>query len=82
MMIDVHMKDGHTVFRLRKRGMLVDLVQRDPTKIEADQGLACWVRWHPENEFVPCRMMNINKSSIAFTREVAGVERAEFEAAR
>ena len=39
MMIDVHMKDGRTVFRLRKRGLLVDLIKRKVIRRRAE-GLA------------------------------------------
>lgn len=82
MMVDVYMKDGRTVFRLRKRGLVIDLCKRDPLKLDEDQSLDCWVRWNPGDGFVPCRLMNINKNSIAFTREVSGIERVNFEAAQ
>ena len=82
MMIDVHMKDGRTVFRLRKRGLLVDLIKRKVVEVEEQQSLSCWVRWHTEGEFEPIRLTTINSNSIAFTREVSGEERAEFEASR
>lgn len=82
MMVDVHIKDGRTVFRFRKRGLLIDLCNRDPLKLDETQTLACWVRWNPGDDFVPCRLANVNKNSIAFTREVIASEREEFEAAR
>lgn len=78
-MVDAHMKDGRTVFRFSKRGKLIDLCKRDPFKLDEDQSLACWVRWNPGDDFVHCRLTNVNKSSIAFTREIFGEERAEFE---
>ena len=82
MMIDVHMKDGRTVFRFAKRGKMIELCKRDPLKIDEEESLACWVRWNPGDDFQPCRLNYVNKHSIAFTSVVPGYEQEAFQASR
>lgn len=79
MMIDVHLADGRTIFRLKKRGHFIDLIGRDLTALDSTSAQSCWVRWYPEEEFVPCRIMSVRKQSVAFTREIVGEERQEFD---
>jgi len=81
MMIDVHMADGRTIFRFKTRGHLVDLVGRKLDELDGTRAVACWVSWHPGDEFVPCRILSIRRNSVSFTREVVGAEREAFDLA-
>lgn len=80
MMIDVHIADGRTVFRFRNRSQFIDLLGRDLGQLGSNRAVDAWVRWHPEEDFVPSRIVSIRKHSVSFTREVTGEERQEFEA--
>ena len=79
-MIDVHMADGRTVFRLRSRERFINLLNVDLTALDESRALFCWVRWHPDEEFVPTHILSIRKASVAFTRRISGEERVKFEA--
>lgn len=82
MMIDAHIADGRTTFRFKSRGQFIDLIGRNLGKFgefDTVQGVKCWVRWHREDDFVPCKLHSIRAGSVAFTRAVEGQERADFE---
>lgn len=80
MMIDVHMTDGRTVFRVKSRGNFIDLIGRKVSELDSNRAISCWVRWHPQDDFVPCRIMSVRSNSVSFTREIVGEERQEFDA--
>lgn len=79
MMIDVHMADGRTTFRFKSRGQFIDLISRNLSKLDENRAVACWVRWHAEEEFIPCRIMSVRANSVAYTQAVFGDERDAFD---
>jgi hypothetical protein len=79
MMVDVHMADGRTVFRFKSRSQFIDLLSRNLDALDEAKAVACWVRWHPQDEFMFCRIMSVRKHSVAFTRAVTGEERDAFD---
>lgn len=80
MIVDVHMADGRTVFRFKSRSQFIDLLSRDLDALDEAKAVACWVRWHPQDDFLPCRIMSVRKHSVSFTRAVVGDEKAAFDA--
>jgi len=79
MMIDAHIADGRTVFRFKTRGNMISLINRNLAELESEGAVKCWVRWHPGDDFVPCRVMSLRGNSVSFTREVVGEERQAFD---
>jgi hypothetical protein len=82
MMVDIAMRDGRTTFRFTKRSVAVELMKRDPLKLDEERPLGGWVRWQPDASFVPIRANHLGKNAISFVTQVPNDEAAAFLAAQ
>lgn len=78
MMIDVSIKDGRTTYRFIKRALFVTLVRRTAFKLEEYDSVKCWVRRHPEDEWMAAKLQYLNDSSIGLVEQVDPKERDIF----
>lgn len=79
MLVDLHMKDGRTVFRFMTRGRAVVAMTRKPLDMATEGGLSCWVQWHQGTEgWIPYSVVYINPSSVSYVVAVSNEDRDAF----
>lgn len=91
MKVEVKLKDGTTVAWFESRGAVKDLIRREPDALEgrpseasdgprrSKRSVRCLVRWHPQAmEMEVGHFQWLNRSSIAFVRELTAAECEEF----
>lgn len=81
MMIEIHMTHDSATFRLLGRGQLVKLAKREVETLDENDAVRCWVKWHPENEWEPLRLLTVRKASIAYTVALSDAVKQAFLAA-
>lgn len=71
MKIEVHIKNGRTVFRFAKRAHLLDAIQRNTEKTFEGGRIIAAVKHHPDaEEWETASVRAINPSSISFVLEI------------
>lgn len=78
MMIDVHLTDGHTVFRMLDRARLVQLIKREPALLEQDRPLGVWLDRGQGEGFEPARLQYLRKHQISWVEQVTAAVRDPF----
>lgn len=78
MVLDVYMHDHRTVFRLRARGDLVQLVRRRANTIDQHRAIPAWVDSGQGEGWYPVRLMALNPHTIAWVEQVDLGDRDRF----
>lgn len=78
MMVDVHMTDGRTIFRVTSRGPVVQLIQRDPEKLDESSTFKVWIDRGQGEGFKPARLYYLKKHSIAWVETIPGQDADAF----
>jgi hypothetical protein len=79
-MVDAHLTDGRTTFRVMSRGTLIKLFKQADLSDALDEAKAerVWVRWHPQSDWEPIKLFSAKRHSVAFTRLIERAEKQEF----
>lgn len=70
MMIDAHLTDGRTTLRFASRGPLITLVQRDPTTLDTNTSVRCWINRGQGEGFLPCRLQYVRKHTLGWVEQL------------
>jgi hypothetical protein len=72
MKVEVHMKNGRTIFRFAKRGQLIDAIHRNQEKTFEGGRIIVDAKHHADQQhWETASVRSINPSAIAFVLEVA-----------